>query len=215
MRAKNRHGLFWIVVAVLLLLGGGSVFWWRQTHTLTLGMYEAQIERIAASEEYEQALSLCNQALKAYPAVGELYSQKAAIYQALGRTDLAIQTLDYGYKQTHLEDLREQRERYDETVEEDVEFHPVEVGSAESQQEEEQEEYQPYVLPQVTLPNVPPPQKDQPEEVQPGEDSAAPVQEDADASREEAATPAQEETAQTSPEDPETNSQEPPEPGGT
>lgn len=153
---KRRHVLSWLILALVLALICGGIFWWRQAHAMTLERYDGQIEQAVAREDYELALSLCAQALKAYPQAGELYGRKAGIYYAQGEIELAIQTLDYGYKQTGLSALRTQRATYDQTVEENVIFHPARVESPEAQQEEQAEEYVPYQLPRVSLPDVVP-----------------------------------------------------------
>ena len=180
MKRKKRRWLVWLILLLLLLAVAGGIFWWMRSRSPELETYQAEIDRAITSQEYEQALSLCNQALQEYPREGILYSRKAEIYQAKGETDLAVRTLDYGYKQTGWPDLLEQRDTYDDTVEPDVEFTPARVAAPELLEEEPEEQedpeggdgadfeapedlpgetdlYIPYELPQISLPHVDPP----------------------------------------------------------
>lgn len=200
MKVHKRRWLNRLVLLLVLLAAVGSIFWWFCSRVPDLETYQAEIDRAITGQEYERALSLCNQALKAYPMEGNLYEQKAEIYYAQGEADLAVRILDYGYKQTGLESLLEFRNMYDDTDEPDVVFHAAQVASpdlleesaAEQQdgeeedggntQEEEtqndesegdlEEVYRPYVLPQVSLPHVDPPEPSTEEETPVEEPSA-------------------------------------------
>lgn len=157
MKGKGRIWLVWVILAVLLLAGGSGFFWWKYSNTVPLDEYLTRINRYMTGKEYEQALYLCKEALEKYPQEGTLYYKKAQIYQAQGETEMAIGTLDYGYKETGLEELKQLREEYDETEEEDAPFSSPQLASPEEQSDaEEVEEYKSYELPQITLPEVEP-----------------------------------------------------------
>lgn len=192
MKVQKRRWLNRLLLSLVLLAAVGGIVWGICGRVPDLETYQAEIERAMNGQEYEQALRLCSQALKAYPEVGSLYEQKAEIYYAQGEIDLAVRILDYGYKQTGLVRLLELRNTYDDTDEPDVVFHPARVASPEqleegltgqgdtaedtgnnTQAEEAQDEtpegnleevYRPYELPQVSLPHVDPPEPDSGEE---------------------------------------------------
>lgn len=208
MKVQKRRWLHRLVFLLVLLAAVGSIVWWLHSRIPGLETYQAKIERAITSQEYGQALNFCNQALEAYPGEGSLYEQKAEIYYAQGETDLAIRILDYGYKQTGLENLLELRDSYDDTDEPDVVFHSAQVASPDLLEEnmEEQEDgetgdniqpgetqddkpkedpeevYCPYVLPQVSLPHVDPPEPSPKEETPDEEPSGGnePSEEQAD-----------------------------------
>lgn len=157
MREKVKSGIPWLILLILLLLIGLGVWWWRQSQIVPLDEYLTQINHSMASEEYEEAMDVCQKALQDYPKEGMLYYKKAQIYQAQGETEMAIGTLDYGYKQTKLEELKELREEYDTTEEEDAQFTSPQLASPEEEDgSEEVEDYSSYELPEITLPDVEP-----------------------------------------------------------
>lgn len=157
MREKVKSGIPWLILLVLLLLIGLGVWWWHQSHVVSLDEYLTQINLSMASEEYEKAMDVCQKALQDYPKEGMLYYKKAQIYQAQGETEMAIGTLDYGYKQTKLEELKELREEYDTSEEEDAQFTSPQLASPEEEDgSEEVEDYSSYELPEITLPDVEP-----------------------------------------------------------
>ncbi len=91
-----------------------------------------------------------------------MYEKKAQIYWSDDQADLAIRTLDYGYKQTGWEGLKQLRARYDSAEEEDVYFQQVLVGSSGAQQQSQKvEAYTSYQLPEVPLPEVERPAKNE------------------------------------------------------
>lgn len=157
MREKVKSGIPWMILLVLLLLIGLGIWWWHQSQVVPLEEYLTQINHSMASEEYEEAMDVCQKALQDYPKEGTLYYKKAQIYQAQGETEMAIGILDYGYKQTGFEELKQLREEYDTSEEEDVQFTSPQLVSPEEQDgSEEVEDYSSYELPEISLPDVEP-----------------------------------------------------------
>lgn len=151
----------WMIIMVILLAGAGAL-WWVQGQTVSLDEYLLQINRLTKTGDHQQALSLCDQAVQDYPQKGVLYEKKAQIYWSDDQADLAIRTLDYGYKQTGWEGLKQLRARYDSAEEEDVYFQQVLVGSSGAQQQSQKvETYTSYQLPEVPLPEVERPVKNE------------------------------------------------------
>lgn len=218
MKVQKRLRLSRLILLLALLAAAGWILWWFCGRVPDLETYQSEIERAITEQEYEQAMDLCNQALKTYPEEGALYEQKAEIYYAQGETDLAVRTLDYGYKQTGLGSLLELRNTYDDTVEPDVVFQPAQVAAPDHTEEsateqenggdgsgaqeeapqeagtegEVEEVYLPYVLPQVSLPQVDPPEpspEETPDEEVP--DGGTPETESSDGGAESTGTPAE------------------------
>ncbi len=159
-----------LAAAALILLAGGGCFWWWQSQKVSLEDYTVQIQQLSNRGERQQALKLCDQAIQKYPQEGSLYEKKAQIYWSEEQQDLAMRTLDYGYKQTGWEQLKQLKELYGITEEEDVFFQEVIPSFSDTQQQmEDVEPYVSYELPEVSLPAVQrkePPKEDDDETVE-------------------------------------------------
>lgn len=124
---------------------------------MTLEEYMTQIQQAVDVEDYQTALDWCQQALQEYPKEGTLYKTKANVYLKDGEKDMALGTLDYGYKQTGWEELKQMKELYDTTQEEDIPYEPAQVAPGEEEEEMEPvEDYVSYELPDISLPHVEP-----------------------------------------------------------
>lgn len=91
-----------LIIIAILLIAGAIILCIELNTRKSLSAYDyiAEAERLMNSREYYSAVDKCAEGLKIFPREPELYLKKAQAYMQAGDETKALQTLEYGIKQT-------------------------------------------------------------------------------------------------------------------
>lgn len=116
-----------LLIILLVAAAAGTALYIRYVNSRGESAYEdytKRIDQLISSENYENALSLCDEAIEKFSGRAQLYIYKSEAYAALGNESKARGTLSFGYKQTKSEAILRLLEKYPSDNENDVEFMP-------------------------------------------------------------------------------------------
>lgn len=91
-----------LIIIAIVLIAGAVILCIELNTRKSLSAYDyiAEAERLINSREYNLAVDKCAEGLKNFPREPELYLKKAQAYMQAGDETKALQTLEYGIKQT-------------------------------------------------------------------------------------------------------------------
>lgn len=128
MKQKIIKCVVFLLVAILLLCGGFLLYrHMTKKHEKTAAEYISEAQAMLDVEKYEKAEDICTEGLKQYSDSYELYIIKIQSYGLRQDYDMALRTLEYGYKQTGNENILYLLEEYTPYLdyEEDVSYLPI------------------------------------------------------------------------------------------